>query len=132
MHLKWCYIFRVYSRGREVHGWIVPYHIQVCVYLSSPQLPYIIPGVCVCPRLRVKKLIMKKKREGPRSKVYTSMCVCVCACTSNKCTHTHNLPFQLKTFFPPLFLFLVIFSFHPSFSLSEHMTKKYFFIMLFT
>ena len=78
MHLKRCYIFRVYSRGREVHGWIVPYHIQVRVYLSSPRLPYIFSGVC--PRLGVKKLITKKKGEGPRSKVYTSMCVCVCVC----------------------------------------------------
>ena len=76
MHLKRCYIFRVYSRGREVHGWIVPYHIQVRVYLSSPRLPYIFL-VCVSS-VSGKKTGYEKKREGPRSKVYTSMCVCVC------------------------------------------------------
>ena len=76
MHLKRCYIFRVYSRGREVHGWIVSYHIQVCVYLSSPRLPYIFL-VCVSS-VSGKKTGYEKKREGPRSKVYTSMCVCVC------------------------------------------------------
>ena len=77
MHLKRCYIFRVYSRGREVHGWIVPYHIQVRVYLSSPRLPYIFL-VCVSS-VRGKKKLDTKKREGPRSKVYY-VCVCVCAC----------------------------------------------------
>ena len=62
MHLKRCYIFRVYSRGREVHGWIVPYHIQVRVYLSSPRLPYIFSGVCVPGR--GKKTDYEKKKGG--------------------------------------------------------------------
>ena len=53
-------------------------HTSPCVCVKSTITMYIL--WCVCPRLGVKKLITKKKREGPRSKVYTSMCVCVCVC----------------------------------------------------
>ena len=77
MHFKRCYIFRVYSRGREVHGWIVPYHIQVCVYLSSPRLPYIFL-VCVSSVRGKKTGYEKKGRVHVRRYTYKYVCVCVC------------------------------------------------------
>ena len=76
MHLKRCYIFRVYSRGREVHGWIVPYLIQVRVYLSSPRLPYIYL-VCVSS-VRGNKTGYEKKGESTFEGIYKYVCVCVC------------------------------------------------------
>ena len=80
MHLKRCYIFRVYSRGREVHGWIVPYHIQVRVYLSSPRLPYIFL-VCVSSVRGIKTGYEKKGRVHVRRYII-QVCVCVCVCVA--------------------------------------------------
>ena len=82
MHLKRCYIFRVYSRGREVHGWIVPYHIQVRVYLSSPRL-YIFSGVL---GVRGKKTDYEKKgRVHVRRYIYFFFfCVCGSVYTCNR------------------------------------------------
>ena len=71
------YIFRVYSRGREVHGWIVPYHIQVRVYLSSPRLPYIFL-VCVSSVSGKKTGYEKKGRVHVQRYIQVYVCVCVC------------------------------------------------------
>ena len=80
MHLKRCYIFRVYSRGREVHGWIVPYHMQICVSVKSTYYHILFYWCCICPRLCSKKysVCVKKKSECVCVKcIYKYVCVCV-------------------------------------------------------
>ena len=90
-------------------------HTSLCVSVKSTITIYIF--WCVCPRLGVKKTdYEKKKREGPRSKVYTSMCVCMYAFVSHVnrggqlvCTrlHTgesgrHSETVELRVFILPL------------------------------
>ena len=84
----------MYSKKREVHGWIVPYHMQVCVKKVKSRITLLYFLLCVCPRLGVKwppDTDFPKQPAGSYVGRYIQVCVCqtyvynVCHSKCEKC-----------------------------------------------